>query len=262
MEYINFQRDERQVAYLTLNRPGVHNAFNDGLIAELTAQVSELNADPALRVMVLTGAGESFCAGADLNWMKSMKDYSLAENVNDSRQLDLLFQTLSNSPVPVIGLVNGSALGGGAGLVAVCDYVLAAETARFGFTEVRLGLVPAVISPYVINRTGAAPARAWFLSGRRFDAATAEKIGLVDEKVSPDQLAKRGEEVVSGFLKAAPEAQRHAKALIREVTIRQGQGPEAVSDYTTDLIARLRVGDEGQEGMAALLEKRPPVWIK
>ena len=261
MKFVAESIDQRGVVYLTLNRPEIHNAFNDELIVELTARVTELNRNKTIRLIVLSGAGKSFCAGADLNWMKSMKDYSLEENIQDSRRLDGLFAAFSACPVPVIGLVNGSALGGGAGLVSVCDYVLAVESARFGFTEVRLGLVPAVISPYVMDKIGARNALAWFLSGERFDAWVARDIGLVDAVVPDEELPERGQAVINGFLKAAPGAQRHAKTLIREVERLKISGHEAVVKYTTGLIANLRVSEEGQEGMAALLEKRKSSWM-
>ena len=261
MKFVTERIDHRNVVYLTLNRPEIHNAFNDELIAELTGRVAELNRDENIRLVVLSGAGKSFCAGADLNWMKSMKDYSLAENIRDSERLNALFATISACPVPVIGLVNGSALGGGSGLVSVCDYVLAVESAKFGFTEVRLGLVPAVISPYVMDKIGARNARAWFLSGERFDAWVARDINLVDAVVPDEELPERGQAVIDGFLKAAPGAQRHAKILIREVERLKINGHEAVAEYTTRLIANLRVSEEGQEGMGALLEKRKPSWL-
>ncbi len=261
MKFVNEHIDDRRVVYLSLNRPEIHNAFNDQLIAELTERVGELNQDNHLRLIVLTGEGKSFCAGADLNWMKSMKDYSFEENVRDSERLDRLFAVIRETPMPVIGLINGPALGGGTGLVSVCDYVLAGQSAVFGFTEARLGLVPAVISPYVMEKIGAPNARAWFLSGERFDADIARRIGLVDEIAADDKLKERGEAIVAGFLKAAPEAQRYAKTLIREVERLQPAGHEAVARYTTELIAKLRISDEGQEGMAALLEKRKPKWF-
>ncbi len=261
MKFVTERIDERGVVYLTLNRPEIHNAFNDELIAELTARMTELNRDETIRLVVLAGEGKSFCAGADLNWMKSMKDYSLEENIRDSERLDGLFAAFSECPVPVVGLINGSALGGGAGLVSVCDYVLAVESAKFGFTEVRLGLVPAVISPYVMDKIGAQNARAWFLSGERFGVWIAKEINLVDEIVPEEELRERGEVVIDGFLKAAPIAQRHAKTLIREVERLNKDKDGSVSKYTTELIAKLRISDEGQEGMAALLEKRKPSWL-
>lgn len=261
MKFVIERIDERNVVYLTLNRPEIHNAFNDELIAELTARMAELNRDQSIRLIALTGQGRSFCAGADLNWMKSMKDYSLSENIRDSRRLNDLFAVIRDCPVPVVGLINGPALGGGAGLVSVCDFVLAVESARFGFTEVRLGLVPAVISPFVMDKIGAQNARTWFLSGERFGVWVAREINLVDAVVPDEELHERGEAVIAGFLKAAPMAQRHAKTLIREVERLKQDGREAVTEYTTGLIAKLRVSEEGQEGMAALLEKRKPTWL-
>lgn len=250
------------IATVTLRRPEVHNAFNDALIAELTEAFRRLGEDGAVRVVVLAGEGKSFCAGADLNWMGAMRGYSMAENEADSRKLALLFHTINTCPKPVIGKVQGAAMGGGVGLVAVCDYVLAAEGAKFGLTEVQLGLVPAVISPFVVAKMGESNARAWFLSGNRFDGAAAMRMGLVHELVADEAaLDARLPALAQGFLRAAPVAAREAKRLIADVQALAGDA-EAQIAHTSQLIARLRVGEEGQEGMGALLNKTKPWWNK
>lgn len=247
------------VATVTLNRPEIHNAFNDELIIELTQTFR--NIGTGVRVVVLRGEGKSFCAGADLNWMKAMKDYSEDENIADAKQLADLFIAIDNCPVPVIGVVQGAALGGGAGLVSVCDYVISAEDTVYGFTEARLGLVPAVISPFVMAKIGTSAARATFMSGRRFHAEEAKQMGLVHMVCNAALLNAELEGVVKEFKHAGPKASREAKVLIRGVLERAGDQKSQV-DFTAKTIARLRASDEGQEGMAALLEKRRPNWGK
>lgn len=250
--------DQRGVATLSLNRPELHNAFNDELIAELTECLEKLNSDKNVRLLVLTGEGKSFCAGADLNWMKRMKDYSHAENIADSQKLAGLFQTLNRFSRPVIGKINGSALGGGAGLVACCDYVLAVDTAIIAFTEVRLGLVPAVISPFVIAKIGESHARASFLSGAKINMSRAFVMGLVHQVTTAELLDIEIEKVISDFLLAGPEATVKAKELIH--TVVRKTSVEEARDYTCEMIAKARAGQEGQEGMSALLEKRKASW--
>jgi methylglutaconyl-CoA hydratase len=249
---------KNHVAYIRLNRPEVHNAFNDEFIDELIKIVNELNARKDVRILVLTGNGKSFCAGADLNWMKKMKDYSFSENLEDSKKLMLLFKTINEFNKPVVGLINGPALGGGVGLVAVCDYVLAVDTAKFGLTEVRLGLIPAVISPFVIAKIGESNARATFLSGGRFNAARALSMGLIHQVTSFDKMDEDLDEVLKDFLQAAPKAQIKAKNLIFKV--KSMLDDESVHQFTTNEISKLRCDSEGQEGMSALLEKRNPNW--
>ena len=255
-------RDENEVVHVTLNRPEIHNAFNDELIEKLTAFFLELSRDESVRMMTLTGEGKSFCAGADLNWMKRMKDYSDEENYRDSVALSQLFESLNALPFPTMAIVNGACLGGGTGLVAACDYVIAASTAKFGFTEVGLGLVPAVISPFVMARIGESFARAYFLSGERFEAFQALDMQLVHKVVKPDELEESAAKQVKRFLRAGPAAAREAKALIGGVMARRPEGLEIVRDFTCKTISRVRVSDEGQEGMTALLEKRKPSWNK
>ena len=250
---------ERGIARVVLNRPEIHNAFNDELISSLTKHFNELQDNEDVRLITLSGEGKSFCAGADLNWMKSMAKYSKEENYNDSQNLFGLFKAINDCTKPVLGKINGHALGGGVGLVSVCDFALSHEKAKFGFTEVRLGLVPAVISPFCINKIGESQARAWFLSGEIFTADKALKMGLIHDVVSVEEFDSRFEEVVESFLKAGPIAAREAKSLIKSVLDLEGEG---LNHYTCEKIANLRVSAEGQEGMTALLEKRKAKWME
>ena len=255
-EAVRIDRDERGVATVTLDRPHVRNAFDDRVIARLHAAADELSTDDGVRVVVLTGAGEVFSAGGDMNWMRSMRDYSFDENVADSTRMDRMFRTWWDLPKPVIGRVNGHAMGGGAGLVAVCDVAVAADTASFGFTEVVVGLAPAVISPYVVRKIGRSHARSLFVTGERFDAARAQRIGLVHVLASPDELDAAVEKVIAQCLRAGPVAAAAAKHL-SDLALRPFD--EAAAD-TVEAIARLRVGDEGQEGLTAFLDRRRPSW--
>ena len=250
--------DQRGVATVSLNRPELHNAFNDALITDLINCFKELEKNNDIRVVVLTGEGKSFCAGADLNWMKAMKDYSFEENVADSQNLAELFQTINAFSRPVIGRINGHALGGGAGLVACCDYVLAVDTANIAFTEVRLGLIPAAISPFVIAKIGESHARASFLSGAKINVSRAFVMGLVHQVTTLERLDQDLEVVLADFLLEGPHAARTAKELVREVV--SAPTKEAVRDYTCSAIAKARASEEGQEGMSSLLEKRKASW--
>jgi methylglutaconyl-CoA hydratase len=252
--------DKRGVALITLNRPEIHNAFNDQLINELTECFNAMEADDTIRLVVLTGEGKSFCAGADLNWMKSMKDYSNEKNLEDSQRLDGLFKTMNRFKKPIIGKVNGAALGGGAGLISVCDFVIASTKAKIGFTETKLGLIPSVISPYVIAKIGESHARANFLCGRRFSATKAFQMGLVHEVTDRDSLDSECDQIVDEFLSAAPIASQLAKHLVNKVVELQKGANADVSVFTTTFISDVRTSDEGQEGMTALLEKRKPRW--
>lgn len=257
---INLKIDERGVAFVSLNRPELHNAFNDELIEKITSTVKELDKNETIRLLVLTGEGQSFCAGADLNWMKKMKDYSESENYQDSLKLSNMFWTLNSFKKPVIAKLNGSALGGGVGLVSCCDYVIAAETAMLGLTEVRLGLVPAVISPFVLAKMSETHARAYFMSGERFPAAKAMMMGLVHEVVKGEELNEATEKVIKSFLMAGPQAAVVAKELVfknKEMGL-----TKAVQEYTCKTIAKIRTGSEGQEGMTSMLEKRKANWMK
>ena len=247
------------VVWLTLDRPEIHNAFDDRLIAGLTKELKALGDDEDVRVLVLTGAGRSFSAGADLNWMRRTASYGEAENLADARALAGLMQTLNELPKPTVARVNGAALGGGTGLVACCDIVVASAQAVFGTTEVRLGLIPSVIGPYVLAAIGARRARRLMLTGERISAAEAVRIGLVHEVVAPEQLDGAIERVVGELLKSGPAALGAAKRLIRDLDGRAIDA--ALIDETAQRIARLRATSEAREGLGAFLEKRPPAWL-
>ena len=247
------------VKEVRLNRPEIHNAFNDELIQDIIKCFQSLEDDDETNIVVLTGEGRSFCAGADLNWMKSMVDYTREENIKDSNELFKMFDTINNFPKPIIGKINGHALGGGVGLVVVCDYVLTHNKAKFGFTEVRLGLIPAVISPFCINKIGESHARAWFMSGEMFKANKAFDLGLVHEVTEVSDFEKRFDEVLNSFQKAGPIAAREAKKLIKNVLVLE---EDKKSEYTCRAIAERRISEEGQEGMSALLEKRTVKWME
>lgn len=250
-----------QVLTVTLNRPDVHNAFNDEMIIGLTAEFNKLSEkDCKVRVVVIEGEGKSFCAGADLNWMKKMKMYSQEDNYRDSVALAKLFRAINTCPLPVVAKVHGAVLGGGVGIVACCDYVVAQEQTSFGLTEIRLGLLPAVISPFVMAKIGESQARALFLTGERFDEHRALSMGLVHKVSLERYLTQDTQKVVESLLSAAPQSQKKAKELISQVVKLSHQEFSQVQDYTCKLISEIRVGDEGQEGMSALLEKRKPDW--
>lgn len=250
--------DARGIARVTLDRPEVHNAFDDALIAELTRTFQTLDGDGRVRAVVLTGAGKSFSAGGDLNWMRRMAGYSMAENVRDAEGLGGLMSALDRLARPTIGLVNGAAYGGGVGLVACCDIVVAASSAKFCLSEVRLGLIPAVISPYVVRAMGARAARRYFLTAEVFDAEAARDLGLVHEVVAPDGLEAAGARLVEVLLQSGPDAQAAAKALIARVA--GAPIDDALIADTARRIAEIRATDEGREGVSAFLEKRKPRW--
>lgn len=258
MSFLEIVSKPKGVKEVWMNRPDLHNAFNAELIEEMIAAFESFQKDASLRLVILSGKGASFCAGADLNWMKSMKSYTQEENFKDAKRLAKLFSVINDCDVPVLGRVNGSALGGGVGLVSVCDYVVSVKDALFGFTEVRLGLIPAVISPYCISKIGESHARAWMLSGERFGANEAHRMGLVHEVVETQDLDQKFEEVTKKFLAAGPEAAREAKKLVKGVV----KNLKASEDFTCELISKRRVSAEGQEGMRALLEKDKPSWMK
>lgn len=245
---------------IRLNRPDVHNAFDHRLIAELTAALQEAGRDPAVRAVVLTGVGASFSAGADLHWMRGMAKASEAENRDDSLRLATLMRTLQFLPKPTVARVNGAAYGGGVGLIACCDIAIGVDTAKFGLTEVKLGLVPAVISPYVVAAIGVRQARRLFLTGEIFDAETAARIGLLHEAVSADYLDDTVHTVLKQLAKAGPAAQREAKQLAFDMHGLTEAAAERIDQANAALIARLRVSDEGQEGLGAFLDKRAPAW--
>jgi methylglutaconyl-CoA hydratase len=247
------------VAWLTLDRPEIHNAFDDRLIAELTTALEELGADTGVRAVVLTGAGRSFSAGADLNWMRRTASYGETENLADARALARLMRTLNELAKPTVARVNGAALGGGTGLVACCDIVVASERATFGTTEVRLGLIPSVIGPYVLAAIGSRHARRLMLTGERITAVEAARLGLVHEVVAPEQLDAAIERVVAELAKGGPDAIAAAKRLIRDLEGRPIDDP--LIDVTARRIAALRAGPEAREGIGAFLAKRPPAWL-
>lgn len=250
----------KPVALVTLDRPDVHNAFNDELISRVTEAFTGLGRDDQVRVIVLGGNGNSFCAGGDLNWMKRMVHYSREENLADARALAKMYIALAKCPKPVIARVHGAALGGGAGLVAACDIGIAVESVQFGFPEVKLGIIPAVISPFVIARIGPGRAREYFITGERFLASVALNIGLVQHVVSHETaLDLLVESKISQILTSAPRAVAAAKDLVFGVA---ALTLETSLDFTADAIARARAGDEGQAGMKAFLEHQKPPWIE
>lgn len=258
-EPLRTDRDDRGVVTVTMDRPEVRNAFDADLIARLRTTFEGLHDEPELRAVVLTGADGIFSAGADLNWMKGMVGHSFEENVTDSRDFESMLRAVHACPRPVIARIEGHALGGGTGLVACCDIAVATRDALFAFSEVRLGIIPAVISPYVIRKVAPTHARHLFLTGERFDARRAREIGLVHDVVADDELDEVVSEVVDGLLRGGPRAQGEIKALLAE--LRRRPDLDDAADYTVETIARLRVSDEGQEGMNAFLERRPPGWI-
>lgn len=247
------------VGIVTLNRPDVHNAFNETLIAELTEALTALDADDAVRVVVLTGSGKSFCAGADLNWMKKMAAYGAVENLADAQALAQMLRTLYAVGKPTIARIHGAAYGGGVGLAACCDIAIAAVEATFALSEAKLGLIPATISPYVIEAIGVRQARRYFLTAERFTAAEAFRIGLVHDIVPPADLDARLNELLGTLLLAGPRAQFECKALIRGVAHRS-IGAEVIAG-TAEHIASVRASAEGKEGVAAFLGKRAPAWV-
>jgi methylglutaconyl-CoA hydratase len=242
---------------LTLNRPDVRNAFNEDVIAELTTWARTAAADRALRVVVLSGAGKVFSAGADANWMAKMVGYSHQENVLDATRMAEMFLALNTIPAAVIGRIHGAALGGGAGLTAICDIAVAEDGALFGFTETKLGILPAVISPYVLPKIGPSAARELFLTGMRFSAARAKEIGLVHAVVTAAELDTVVQHYVDELMSASPTGIAASKALVAQVW---GQTPQDAMAITANAIAAQRVSAEGQDGLKAFLEKRKPGW--
>jgi methylglutaconyl-CoA hydratase len=247
------------IAVITLNRPEVHNAFNATLVAELTATLRGLGADATVRAVVLVGAGASFCAGADLNWMKKMATFSRAQNVADAKALADMLMILYRLPKPTIARVHGAALGGGVGLVACCDIAIGTPDAVFALSEARLGLIPATISPYVVEAIGARAARRLFLTAERFTAEEAFRLGLLHELAAASELDDRIDAVLGLLLKAGPEAQAECKTLLRAVAHRPIDAV-LIAD-TAERIATVRSSPEGKEGIAAFLAKRSATWV-
>lgn len=248
---------EDKVAKVTFNRPEVHNAFNDVMIKELSIVFDDIAKESDIRVVVVTGKGKSFCAGADLNWMRKVKDYSYEDNLRESLDLAEMLYKIYSSPKPFIARVNGAAIGGGTGLVAVCDIAIAASKAKFSFSEVKLGLIPACISPYVIKKCGEGKCREFFLTGERLTAEKACNAGLVNAVVGLDEIDKFIDELVSRLISSGPEAIKKCKELLRKVP---EMSLEEAKKYTAEVIAQMRISNEGQEGMNAFLEKRKPRW--
>ncbi len=260
MEYTTVKYEKRDsVGYINFNRPEIHNAFNSTVIDEMAHLFSALQKDDDLRLVVLTGEGKSFCAGADLNWMRSVIDQSFEENLNESNRLADLFYQIYTFRRPVIGRINGAAIGGGTGFVAVCDIAIAARRAKFSFSEVKIGVVPACIGPYVIRKMGEGKARELFITGERMGADRAHEVGLVNKVVDDDKLDEEVNSLIEFILSSGPEAVAMAKKLVSEVP---NMSPDEFKPYTAEMIARLRVSDEGQEGMDAFLNKRAPKWVK
>src|SRR2546423_81374 len=254
-ETVTLSTDSRGISRITIARPERKNAFDAALIAELTAALGRV--DRSARAVVLQSDGDTFCAGADVEWMRGMAAYSLDENIADSKALATMFRALYDLEMPLVARVQGAAIGGGAGLVAVADVAIASTSATFAFTETRLGILPAVVSPYVVRKIGPAHATALFVTGLRFDALRALEIGLVEAVEEPPDLDARVEALVAAILAGGRQAGNAAKRLVREV---EGRKLDDVTELTVERIARARVGDEGQEGMRAFLEKREPTW--
>lgn len=254
-EFINV--DGKDIITITLNRPDIHNPFDEKMIAELTNCFSSIG--PNVRAVVITGAGKSFCAGADLNWMKRMGEFSLEENVYDATDLSKMFQALENIEIPVIAKVNGAALGGGAGLACACDFVIASDKAIIGFSEVKLGLLPGVISPYVIDRVGGKRATQLFITGERFEAQMARTLGLFDDVVEPEHLDAVVNDLIKQIMTGGPQAVKECKRLAR-TGMRMERSD--FKKYCINAIAKIRASPEGKEGVTAFLQKRESTWRK
>lgn len=246
-----------KIARITFNRPEVHNAFNGLLIDEMSAVFKSIDSDDSIRVVLLTGAGKSFCAGADLNWMRDVKEQSFESNLAESNRLADLFYQMYSCKRPIIGRINGAAIGGGTGFVALCDIALAARSAKFSFSEVKIGVVPACIAPYVIKKMGEGKARELFITGERMKAERAFEVGLVNKVVNDEELDAEVNALVKVILTSGPEAVAMAKKLVSEVP---SMTPKQFKPYTAEMIARIRGSVEGQEGMDAFLNKRTPRW--
>jgi methylglutaconyl-CoA hydratase len=247
------------VSRVALHRPKVHNAFNETLIAELTAAFREADTDPAVRAVLLHASGPSFCAGADLDWMKRAAGYGRAENLADAHALAAMLSAIATCSKPTVACVQGNAFGGGVGLVSCCDIAIGSSEALFALSEVRLGIIPSTIGPYVVAAIGARQARRYFVSGERFTAAEAHRIGLLHEIVPPAGLEARVNEVLGALQLAGPQAQAEAKLLMRAIANRPIDD-DLIAD-TAERIARVRATDEAREGVGAFLAKRAPAWI-
>jgi len=248
---------EKDVVTVSLNRPDVHNAMSETLMKELTNCFKDLSNDASVRAIILTGKGKSFCAGADLNWMKSMANYSKEENIKDSRLLVSLYDSIYNCPKPVIGRINGHAFGGGLGLFAVCDIAIAVPNCKFAFSEVKLGIIPSVISTYIIRRISLSIMRRLFITGERFDCEYANEIGLVDFIASEEEIDEIISKYVEILCSSGPKAIIEVKKLIDKC---EKMDVDSYKEHTVEKISELRVSEEGQEGIKAFLEKRKPKW--
>jgi len=246
-----------KVLTLWLARPDVRNAFDDVLLKELAQACAEVDADPGVRVMVLSGRGQAFCAGADLSWMRKVVDYTFMENLRDSGAIASAFSALSRMKKPTVAAINGATIGGGMGFLGACDIVIASSAAVFSLSEVRLGLVPACIAPFLLRRAPAGALRRWMLSGERFDAATAQGIGLVDQVAKPEELLPEAQRMAERLMEAAPGAQAVVKTLLERVP---ELGLDAALEHTVGVIAKLRASPEAQKGMRSFLEKKPCAW--
>jgi len=255
-ETIKYEAQDR-VATITFNRPEVRNAFNWKMVEELFAVFKEMNKSGDIRVVVLTGEGTCFCAGADLNWMKDVMTKSFEFNYKESLRLAELFYLIYSLPKPVVGRINGPAIGGGTGFVSVCDIAVASTKAKFSFSEVRIGLVPSDISPFMLRKCGEGSIREYFLTGRRLNAEDALRIGLVNKVVEEEQLDTETQRIVNELLKGSPNALRVCKDLLEKVPL---QPFDKVREFTAETLANLRKSKEAQEGMEAFLEKRKPEW--
>lgn len=259
-ENLKCQVDDRGIAYLTMAKPEIHNAFDDRLIADMASIFDALSKDADVRIIILGAEGKSFSAGADLNWMRRMATYSDAENIADAEKLAQLLKLISSSPKPVIARVQGATFGGGVGLVAACDIAIGTDSSLFSLSEVRLGLIPSVISPYVIRAISGRQASRYMLTGERFGAEEAFRVGLLHQVASDDAIDNAIEAIVGELLKNGPEAMSECKGLISYVAGKPVNGD--LMTETARRIARVRASDEGREGLNAFLEKRQPAWLE
>jgi methylglutaconyl-CoA hydratase len=257
-ETIVFSKDGK-IARIFFDRPSVHNSFNSTMIKELSAVFEKIKKDKSIRVVVLSGKGKSFCSGADIKWLREIIDFSFEQNLKESLQLAEVLHNIYTLPKATVAMVNGAAIGGGIGFLSACDISVASEDAKFGLSEVKIGLVPAAISPYVVRRIGEGKAREYFLTGKRISAKKALEIGLINEVVPLKRLKTTVDDTANLLLSSGPEAIAACKELIHKVP---EMNFDKVKKYTARMIANLRISAEGQEGMASFLEKRKPKWTK